>query len=240
MTIAITKENALQAWQEGCKQLSIHNGSVFNMVTTISHPTVFDESWLTEFNTKSFNAREASLIDVINTIFPYRLQQKFPNRQEFYKAYIDRHIRAKRMRPKLKRWGTYFERLIAFGGNSINQLEAVISTLEHRQRDYHASLVMHTSSAETDSLIKTIGNPCLQYLELLSERPQSLSLLVVYRNHDYLNKAFGNFIGLSKLLEFICNEVGKQPANLICHSAHAYFDCSKHAIREFAKIDQDT
>jgi thymidylate synthase len=240
MTIIVDSDNALQAWQEGCHQLCNSDSSIFNMVTTISQPSVFDESWLTDFNTKSFNAREASLIDVVNTIFPYRLRQRHPNRHEFYKAYIARHIRAKRMRPRSKRWGTYFERLISFGGNSINQLEEIICTLEHRQRDYHASLVMHTSSAETDSLIKTIGNPCLQYLELLSEHPNSLSLLVVYRNHDYLNKAFGNFIGLSKLLEFICNEAGKQPGNLICHSAHAYFNCSKNAIKKFAKIDQDT
>lgn len=239
MTITIDKNNALEAWQEGCRQLCIHGKSVFNMVTTISQPSVFDETWLNEFNTKRFNDREASLIDVVNTIFPYRLRQKYPNRQEFYAAYIKSHLRAKRMRPRSKRWGTYFERLIAFGNNPINQLEEIISTLEHRQRDYQASLVMHISSAETDSLIKTIGNPCLQYIELLSEHPQSLSLLAVYRNHDYLNKAFGNFIGLSKLLEFICCEVGKQPGNLICHSAHAYFDCGKNVIREFAKIDQN-
>jgi hypothetical protein len=54
-----------------------------------------------------------------------------------------------------------------------------------------------------------------------------LELVAVYRNHDYFNKALGNFIGLSRLLGFIARETNRRPTRLVCHSVRAYFETSK-------------
>jgi hypothetical protein len=51
-----------------------------------------------------------------------------------------------------------------------------------------------------------------------------LDLVAVYRNHDFLNKALGNFLGLGRLLNFIALEGGKRPGRVICHSVHAYVE----------------
>jgi hypothetical protein len=63
-----------------------------------------------------------------------------------------------------------------------------------------------------------------------------LDLVVVYRNHDYFNKALGNFIALGQLLDFICVESNKEPGQLICHSVHAYFGAPKGKMLQLAKL----
>ena len=77
---------------------------------------------------------------------------------------------------------------------------------------------------------------CMQYIELLCPDRETVSLLAVYRNHDYFQKALGNFIGLGQLLKFICDQTGRQAGTLTCHSAHAYYQSNKAELRSLAKL----
>jgi thymidylate synthase len=56
-----------------------------------------------------------------------------------------------------------------------------------------------------------------------------IDMTAVYRNHDYFNKALPNFVGLGRLLDFICSESGRDVGKLVCHSGHAYFSKSRAA-----------
>jgi len=67
-----------------------------------------------------------------------------------------------------------------------------------------------------------MGAPCWHFGEITINHDRSINLVAVYRNHDYFNKTLGNFIGLSKLLEFICSETGRAPGSLIVHSINAF------------------
>jgi thymidylate synthase len=55
----------------------------------------------------------------------------------------------------------------------------------------------------------------------------TINLVAVYRNHDYFNKALGNFVGLARLLDFLCTQAGKKPGQITCHSVHYYIDKAK-------------
>jgi hypothetical protein len=55
-------------------------------------------------------------------------------------------------------------------------------------------------------------------------RDDVIDLVAVYRNHDFLKKALGNYIGLGQLLQFIAAESDKKPGRVVCHSVHAYCD----------------
>jgi thymidylate synthase len=116
--------------------------------------------------------------------------------------------------------------LISFGEKEVNQLERVISKINDWKRmNYNAAFVFHLSSPETDGPRK-IGGPCWQYGEL-SLRDGKINFSVVYRSHDYFGKVLGNFIGLSRLLSFICEETGMEPGIMTCHSVWAFFDSTK-------------
>jgi thymidylate synthase len=103
---------------------------------------------------------------------------------------------------------------------SDNQIERAIHALNNWQRK-EAAIVGHLSSPDIDKL-KPIGSPCLQYFEILWGGDDVLDLFAVYRNHDFLNKTLGNYIGLARLLAFVATESKKKPGRLICHSVHAY------------------
>lgn len=215
--------NCLIAWKNASQQILGNRGELLHLVIEIERPTEFEEDWFLQFSPRRVHPAADDIRDVADTIFPFALQQRFPDRSQFYAEYLRRHARAMRFRRNAGTWGTYFERLIKFGAaNSKNQLETAIGKLQTWPRST-TGLVFHLSSASLDNP-RTRGGPCWHYGQLIWQPDGTLDLAVVYRNHDYFNKALGNFIGLGRLLSFISQESGKRPGKLICHSMRGYVD----------------
>mgnify|MGYP003593401678 CR=1 FL=1 len=208
--ISVNGNNCLDAWKAGCETLLSNGKDVFNLVTTIQNPAYLHNDWLSIYNPKVINHKSASLSDVINTIFPYRLNN-YTTREELYAYYLSLHRSGKRLGCKKKNlWGTYFERMISFGSEQINQIEEIIDVITSDSRHLKALNPIHITSCEYDSLRKRLGNPCLQYVQFTFPSKNIIDVSVVYRNHDFLNKALGNFIGLGQLLLFIAKSTDKQ------------------------------
>ena len=236
MVAVIDGENALEAWRAGAEYI-VRRGEAFNLVTNVNNPTELNSEWFLEYDPKRLKLGVQRLSEVVTTIFPYKVASRGYNRDQFYARYLVLHNRAKKMHSNTKRsWGTYFERMVQFGDKEVNQLETAIRSILTWTNNHKAALVIHTSSAETDSIKKLLGNPCLQYVEFLCPDENTISLLAVYRNHDYFGKVFGNFVGLGQLLKFVCTETGRNPGTLVCHSAHAYFQSTKKQLGQLAKL----
>ena len=222
--IVVEDQNCLAAWQAGANILmQSKNKEIFNLITVISDPCQFDQTWL-EHSPHLFNKNGDKITNVINTIFPFKLWRRFPIRSDLYAAYLARHNRAKAMRDV--RWGTYFQRLIASPPDGTNQLERAIIKLGSWKQRATTAFVFHLSIPGVDAP-RIMGGPCWQFAELLWNDDNSLDMTVVYRNHDFYNKVLGNFLGLGQLLNFIAHETGKQPGRLVCHSVHAFFDSTQ-------------
>lgn len=202
------------------------------MITTIDVPTSYQLGWLSTFSPHAVVAGSDRLLDVINTVFPVRLSKKSASRPVLYDSYDRLHKRAMKLPRNRSRWGTYFSRLTAYGGKT-NQLETVIQKLKKWPR-YTAALVFHLSCPLLDKP-RTRGGPCWHYGELIWRKGDVLDLVVVYRNHDFFNKALGNFIALGQLLNFIASASGKKSGKLICHSVHAY---SQQSIKHLVALAQ--
>ncbi len=221
MAIVVERANCLEAWIAVAKHLLANKHVDTNVVVVITDPLHFDDAWLTRFDPASIKQKGDRIKNVMNTIFPQKTLDNSANRKAFYERYKKAHRRGKK-----KGWGTYFSRLIQFGHKEENQLENAIRVLETWKNNPHAAVTFHLSSPETDS-IRPRGGPCWHYGELLCADKNSAELVVVYRNHDYFNKALGNFLALSRLLRFVCGETHRKPMRLVCHSARAYFDATK-------------
>ncbi|WP_132257445.1 hypothetical protein [Paucimonas lemoignei] len=231
----VQEVTCLEAWQTGARKIVQGRGEAFNLITEIAQPTQLDSQWLQDYSPHR-TAGVERIEDVIDTIFPISLHQRFPVRAELYSKYLTRHRRAMKWSRNRGRWGTYFERLIAFGRpEPVNQLERVIEKLTTWEQRNTTGLVFHLSSPATDAP-RTRGGPCWHFGELLWHSNNVLDLVVVYRNHDYFNKALGNFIALGQLLGFIAGESGKTAGKLICHSVHAYSDKSLANLSTLARI----
>lgn len=231
----IITQNCLEGWQATCRLLYERN-DLFNQIIKIENPAFLDPLWLTDYDPHLLGQKFDRIGNVINTIFPYRLEAKSQNRFSFYTEYYRLYNRAKRMSGNRRAWGTYFQRLTDYHlDGKINQLFDAIDKLSSWGVRSTTGLVFHLSNPALDNP-RTRGGPCWHFGEILWLPNDRLDLLVVYRNHDYANKALGNFIALGKLLEFIANESGKRTGQLICHSAHAYFDCTKQQLRQLARL----
>jgi thymidylate synthase len=229
----ITEQTAVVAWQEVAKHLVANGGHTYNILVSIQKPTYIDEDLLTTFDPCLIDPDLDRLSDVANTIFPRKTHANSNGRADLYGRYMRAHSKA-----KSKRWGTYFLRMICFGSSRVNQLERVIVALTSWKNSSRAALTIHISSAETDKL-KPLGNPCLQYLQFNCPDSQTVDLVAIYRNHDYCNKALGNFIGLGRLLEFVCKESELKVGTLTCLSVRAYYDVPKKIQMKLAKLEQN-
>lgn len=234
MSVVLVEEvTSIDAWRTGVRALLSAGGELSNLITTIHQPCVVDPSWLTDRSPRSFSGGGDDIRDVANTIFPSKLLARTVNRTNFYATYLARHDRVRRWKRGRHAWGTYFERLIRFPPTGVNQLERVIEKLCSWSTRNTTGLVFHLSSPVIDAP-RTRGGPCWHYGELLWNADGSIDLVAVYRNHDFYNKVLGNFIGLGRLLQFICTQSGKSPGKLICHSVHAYHDGNVRNLRAIA------
>jgi thymidylate synthase len=71
----------------------------------------------------------------------------------------------------------------------------------------------------------------LQFVEITAPTSEELDLIAVYRNHDFIEKALGNFVGLARLLRFICRSTNNAVGSVICHSIHAYANNKSRLLR---------
>jgi thymidylate synthase len=222
MAHLIQSNNCLTAWRDVCRYI-IQNGDGFNLLVQIDNPIAYTQVQLTEItNTGVISATEVS--DVINTIFPakYYARNAALPLQQFYDRHEQLYIKGKKIHRKNRsRWGNYFLRFTKFGTYRLNQLQPIIDGINNRTNDQKACYIMHVSSVDYDNNTRIIGNPCLQYVQF-GVFNNSLNLAAVYRNHDFLNKGLGNYIGLSKLLEFVCSQTGSNIGSISCQSMHYY------------------
>lgn len=212
----------IDAWKKASKLvLKAPENRIRNLVVEIENPTSFQRPWLKKFDPKGIGSTDRLSV-VVKVLFPYRGKRPGETRQQFYDRW-NSSLEANRKKKRLRApWGTYFGRLTNFGGEE-NQLENMIHALSTWRMRPEAALVAHISAPTLDS-IKPIGSPCLQYVEILWGRDDRIDLIAVYRNHEFLKKALGNYIGLGRLLQFICDEAGKKPGRIVCHSIRAYCD----------------
>ncbi len=173
--------------------------------------------------------------DVAYTIFPHNM---YKNRGDANRMF-DRYNRDGGMFDRLQKrkvgWGNYFRRLSRYedGGNHVNQLQNIIEAINSRQNTHKAAYTMLIQYAGSET-IRPLGGPCLNYLAVqLDPTTRSLGLLAIYRNHDFLRKAYGNYWGLSNLTKFLAQECHLAPGPLTCISSHAYVDIKKTALTNF-------
>jgi len=71
---------------------------------------------------------------------------------------------------------------------------------------------------------KISNRQCLSFLSFKLTPDHRLLLTAVYRNHAYISRGLGNFIGLGRLQAFMAQQSGATLGSLTCVSTHAEID----------------
>lgn len=231
----VINENSYQeAWISAARSLKANRWETWNLIAQIDDPSIFNS--LIHESVSSFSVAQGLLTPkhVACTIFPYRLYDRVGTANGVFSRYN------KRLYPWTKKalpasWGTYFHRMIHYPNHKsevpINQLKNVIDAINSRTITFRAAYTILIQKPGSETL-RVEGGPCLNYLALQLEpgSPRTLSLFAVYRNHEFLERAYGNYMGLCKLQAFLAKETNSDIGRLTCISSHAYVKGKKRAL----------
>jgi len=236
--IILTSDSFQLAWLQVVKRLArTPQWEVRNLIVQIKDPNVLDNCFHDRISVFAQSEGLLGPKHVAYTIFPHRLYRNKGNAAALFNAYNRSEGLYDKLHRRRRGWGTYFRRMTNYEGTdgAVNQLDNIIAAIKNRERHSKAaySVVIQNPGGET---VRPRGGPCLNYVAVQIEPGQSaqtmtLGLLAVYRNHDFLERAYGNYWGLCNLLDFLANEVGAIPGPLTCVSSHAYVGGHKTAIK---------
>lgn len=236
--VLIIKQSFQEAWIAAAKKLEQSNWEIHNLMVTIQNSTLFDKQLDRRFIDFAEKNNLIKPKDVAYTIFPHNLYDIWcEDATKLFEEYNKKRGLYDRLRKRPHRgWGTYFRRMTHYHlgvGNIENQLDNILKAINSRERISKAAytIVIQKPGGET---IRPLGGPCLNYLTIqLQSNPKKLGILALYRNHDFLERAYGNYWGLCNLIHFMATETDFYPGSLTCVSSHAYVAAKKRTLKMF-------
>ncbi len=166
-----------------------------------------------------FERGESQIETVAGTIFPKAYWNQKCDRQLLFDRYRKCWNRISRCQ-KNKR-GTYFERFIDFknGKKQVNQLEHIITTWQkgnHRRSALQAAVF---DPRQDHKHSRQLGFPCLQQVAfnpLGANGKNGLALTGFYATQHLYTKAYGNYLGLCRLGQFMAHEMNLELKQMTC------------------------
>lgn len=134
--------------------------------------------------------------------------------------------------------GTYFSRMITWPGKEpggTNQLNLRISRIRGEFKNGRRTNNTLDIDIGADALVsepppgvqvllpseqRTRSFPCLVHIDLTLFEG-TLHCTAVYRHHHLITKAYGNLLGLSRLVHFLCEQTGAECGEMVVHATLA-------------------
>jgi thymidylate synthase len=222
----------VQGWLAAATVVHARGGDAHNVVIDIADPiaeTDTDVAIIRAVDHFLRDHRANTLSSVANTIFPQStLDRHGPD--DFYRVYREQVL--PRMKRMTRDWGRYFDRLTCWKKVQGNQV-SVINPLDDLVRFTRAQVASDRTYRNTYDMTvydpardagKVSNRQCLSFLSFKLTGENQLLLTVMYRNHAYVARGLGNFIGLGRLQSFVAEQAGATRGSLTCISTHAELD----------------
>ncbi|OGW17864.1 MAG: hypothetical protein A3G93_02125, partial [Nitrospinae bacterium RIFCSPLOWO2_12_FULL_45_22] len=230
------KESFQEAWTDVANFLCKSGWEIQNLIVRVQNPTLFDIKLNKKFIKFAVDNNLKTPKAVAYTIFPHKLYKKCGNATNLFNAYNRRRGLYERLKIRQPNtWGTYFKRMTHYptSGGTINQLANIIGAINNRGYISKAAYTIIIQKAGSET-IRPRGGPCLNYLAIqLDPNERTLGILAVYRNHDFLEMAYGNYWGLCNLIDFMARETNFNPGYLTCISSRSYVKDKKSCFKKF-------
>jgi thymidylate synthase len=243
MAELIRTETLSEAWLAGLEYLLDHGGTAVNLAVAFASAeeeadvrAVFDE-FIAEWRAGKRKPVLYPASTVANTLFPQALYRKGPGpeaRERLYRL----HARTMRVQKRYTKKDSYFERLVNWpgaAGEPVNQLEQLIDRLSKQlarmgplSSAYELGLSHPADGSGGEVRVYTpavdrrlMSFPCLSHISftLVAGR---LHLAALYRNQDFVARAYGNYLGLARIGEFVAAETGCELGETLCLATHAH------------------
>lgn len=176
----------------------------------------------------------ASVETVANTLFPYSLWNPSKPRDQLFRRYLK--ILPTLRRDAHNRPGLYFERLINYPGTrgtvGKNQLDHISSTFNsgnHRRSALQAAVFYPLSDLNH---ARRLGFPCLHQVAFTHNQARgTLTVTGFYATQFLFQRAYGNYLGLTRLGEFMAHEMRLELDRVVCIAAVAKLDVATSQVQ---------
>jgi hypothetical protein len=246
-TVAVTGADLSTAWLAACRAMSRTAPAAYHTVVRIHDPVTEDHRIRTRID-EIFAAADLQPVDTVaGTIFPAAIAATSRDHLELTRRYLTMLPTLKRLARTNSR-GTYFSRLIHFPGpeGPVNQLDAIITRLRSETAnkgfrsgpltacyeagftapgdgDAAAALALPVRAPGPDTGI-LMGFPCLSHCSFQLDRSGTLHAMAHYRSHYMVEKAYGNYLGLGQLLNYVATQAGLMTGELTVTAGYARLD----------------
>ena len=159
------------------------------------------------------------------TIFPYQqwVRLNKPACEPFSERCVKKLLPRLRARDSRNQYGTYFERMMSYSGNrssgprTVNQLLHVIELLKKPRRQRESALQIACFDPAKDHTGQPVrGFPCLQQVGIATDDEGRFSINAFYPTQFVFDRAYGNYLGLCQLGDFISHETALTFSHLNC------------------------
>ncbi|WP_327222606.1 hypothetical protein OG229_38535 [Streptomyces platensis] len=246
----VTGRDVTRAWIAACNALDRKDNpsrTALHTVVRITDPTTDDVAFRAELDRMRIGKGHEPIETVASTLFPADLARRITDHDELVTRY-------RAMYPRLRRYpgnahGTYFGRLVAYPGvkkaeidqvgNIINRLRKQASSTGPMTAAYEVD-VAHTAdgeppaellvhAADRDNLYR--GFPCLSHCSFQLDRDGRVHVAALYRSHYMFERAYGNYLGLGRLLSYIADRADLAVGTLTVMAGHSHLDGPINALR---------
>jgi len=224
---------------------------IFHLVTRISNPVTEDPTIRAAADTLLRDLDLAPAETVANTIFPAQLAAICAGPGDLAQRYRRMYPTLRRLH-KSNRRGTYFGRIVAHpaAGGERDQLADLIERLRTELRtrgpksaryevnvagpgelvqpaeecpaeDLSGGGPVHIYAAGKDT--SPMGFPCLSFCSFQLDG-DALHMIAQYRYQYLIERGYGNYLGLGRLLGYVCASVGLRPGQLMIVAGVAAVD----------------
>jgi hypothetical protein len=221
-----TKPTCASAWSDAVQHLIAVGGEAHNLLVDIDNPmhhTPLDRAVIVGLD-DFLRARHANPVSTVaNTIFPQDLY-----RRHGPKKFVDEYLRSYDAM-RTRGWGRYFERMVRWRVDEdtiTDQLQDLVDRLSQQlsaKQTFRSVYEMTLFDPSRDAR-RNRNRQCLSFLSFKLHPERGLMLTAMYRNHHYIARALGNFIGLGNLMAYIAERIGTTVGPLTCVSTHAELD----------------
>jgi hypothetical protein len=252
-TFVVEAKNTSLAWRDACLALDAPGNArrdAFHTVVRIADPTAEDPQVRAHFDRMRHDKGYRLIDTVANTLFPAALAATSNSPADLVRRF-------RQMYPRLQRFdranatGTYFGRIVAYPGpdGQVDQLTALIERIGRQAAGrgpmsaaYEMDISHPADPAPGEGSWPASvhvpgkdngyrGFPCLSHCSFQLDRERTLHAVAHYRSHYMVDRAYGNYLGLGRLLAYLAQHAGVAPGTLTVVAGHAQIEADITALR---------
>lgn len=244
MATFIPSQTSADAWLKAMDHLlTCSGGKDFNLIISIQEPCLEVPEATAIIDQLAGSLEMKSSMENANAIWPAFFARPGRSAEAVF-ADIDRFVIGTIKKACKNRHDSYVERLVRWRsfeeGKPVPQLQNVLERLKSEvgnKAPKSSAYEISVFSPRLDSGYMSF--PCLSHLSVkYDHRVGRVHLTALYRNHTFLSHAYGNYLGLGRLLKFICTETKTIPGELVSVSTHADAEISHAKARITASVEK--